>query len=94
MQIAMSFNRRLVRDHCAPYIRWTLSNGSSQIIGFDVLAATNNTCSVTVPVTVPNSVKDTHGYHTEQLGTDPLTIWVDLSGSAVHFDLDPPIKLS
>ena len=90
----MSFNRRFVRDKCAPYIRWALSNDSSHITAFDVLAATNNTCSVTVPVTVPKSVKDTHGLHTEQLGNDPLTIWVDLSGSAVHFALDPPIEVS
>lgn len=87
----MSFNRRFVRDQCAPYLRWTISDNSSQITGFDVLTATNNTCTVTVPVTVPKSVVDTRGSHTEQLGSDPLTLWVDMSGSAVHFDLDPPI---
>ena len=87
----MSFNRRYVRDQCAPYIRWTMSSNSSQITGFDVLAATNNMCAVTVPVTVPKAVKDTKGFYTEQLGNDPLTIWVGLSGETVHFELDPPV---
>lgn len=89
----MSFNRRYVRDQCAPYIRSTLSSNSSQITGFDVLAATNNTCAVTVPVTVPKAVADTKGFHTEQLGNDPLTIWVALSGEAVHFELHPPLDV-
>jgi hypothetical protein len=46
-----------------------------------------NTCTVPIPVTLPGPVTNTQGFTTEQVGNDPLTIWVKMSGSAVKFTL-------
>lgn len=56
------------------------------ITGVTVLAP-NNTCEAPVPVTVPGSVKDLKGFKSEQMGLDPLTVWVALNGSPVTLQL-------
>jgi hypothetical protein len=42
-------------------------------------------------VTVPGSVTNTQGFTTEKIGSDPLTIWVKLSGAPVTFTLSTPV---
>lgn len=58
------------------------------------MGATNNTCSVPVPVQFPGTASTTAtGVTDEQLGSDPLTKWTTLSGSAVTFNLTSPIAI-
>ena len=89
--IAASFKARMIRDSCNPNIAMVVKNG--QITGFQV-TTTGNTCGTVVPVTVPGSVTSTQGFNTEQLGNDPLTIRVQMSGSPVTFSLTSSITLS
>jgi hypothetical protein len=60
------------------------------ITGITVMAP-DNTCAAPIPVTVPGSIWNSLGFRTEQIGSDPLTIWVQLKGSAVTLELDKPI---
>ncbi|RAL02971.1 putative extracellular serine-rich protein [Aspergillus ibericus CBS 121593] len=85
-----SFLARYTRDACNYSLRHTFSN--RQITGVTV-AATGNTCSVPIPVTFPVAPTSTQGFTTEQIGNDPLTVWVQLSGSPVSFTLSTPIAL-
>ncbi|PWY92704.1 hypothetical protein BO70DRAFT_384159 [Aspergillus heteromorphus CBS 117.55] len=85
-----SFLARYTRDACQYSLRHTISN--SQITGV-TLSANGNTCSTPIPVTFPVAPTSTQGFTTEQLGSDPLTVWVTLSGSPVTFTLSTPIAL-
>lgn len=80
----------MTRDKCLPALTYTTDPTAKTITGV-TLTATSNTCRVTIPVTVPGSVTDTQGFTTEQIGSDPLTIWVQLSGSPVTFTLTTPV---
>lgn len=61
------------------------------ITGITVTAANNNNCAAPIPVTVPGSLWNSLGYRTEQIGSDPLTVWVPLKGSPVSLELDKPV---
>lgn len=91
-QIAMSFAERYARDQCHPYISHTLSQNASSITGVTVMTDGNN-CPVPVPVTFPGNVTNAQDMVTEQIGNDPLTIWVKLSGSPVTFNLTTPVSV-
>ena len=80
----------MTRDGCAYGLTYAVTSGS--ITGVTV-TANGNTCSAPIPVTVPGAVTDTQGFTTEQVGSDPLTIWVQLSGSPVSFTLSQPVAL-
>jgi hypothetical protein len=84
------FANRMARDACAPILTLT-TNPTAQTITGVTLTATGNTCNVTLPVTVPGPVTSTQGFTTEQIGSDPLTIWVSLTGSPVTFTLKTPV---
>lgn len=107
--IAQAFNNRMIRDACGPYIQIVADMGVQvdgsvngtyfgsnvmQVSGFSVGAKTDNTCEVAVPITVPGKLKDTKGWRTEQIGADPMTLWVKLDGEMIDFELDEPIQLS
>lgn len=59
---------------------------NNMITGVTVLAP-GNTCEAPIPITVPGSVKDLKGFKNEQVGLDPLTVWVALSGNPVTLEL-------
>ena len=80
------------RDSCHPNLSWQLDTSTETITGVTV-TSTGNVCSEPLPITVPGSVTDTQGFTTEQLGSDPLTIWVTLSGSPVSFTLTTPVPV-
>ncbi|KAL1882847.1 hypothetical protein Daus18300_000485 [Diaporthe australafricana] len=84
------FANRMTRDACSYGLAYDITSGS--ITGVTV-TANGNTCGTSIPVTVPGSVTDTQGFTTEQIGSDPLTIWVNLSGSPVSFTLSQPVAL-
>lgn len=91
-QIALSFAERYARDQCTPYITYTLSPNASSITAVTVMTDGNN-CPVPVPVTFPGNVTDTKDMVTEQIGNDPLTIWVKLAGRPMTFNLTSPISV-
>jgi len=88
--IATSFAQRMARDACAPTLSFTTSGSTITAV---TLSTIGNTCGVAIPVTVPGKVTSTQGFTTEQVGTDPLTIWVKLTGSPVTFTLSTPVSL-
>jgi hypothetical protein len=81
---------RMIRDQCAYGLTYDITSGS--ITGVTV-TANGNTCGASIPVTVPGKVTDTKGFVTEQIGSDPLTIWVEMTGSPVSFTLSEPVAL-
>ncbi|KAK2595975.1 hypothetical protein N8I77_013487 [Diaporthe amygdali] len=90
VDFSANFANRMTRDACSYGLTYDITSGS--ITGVTVTAS-GNTCGTSIPVTVPGSVTDTQGFTTEQIGSDPLTIWVQLSGSPVSFTLSQPVAL-
>jgi hypothetical protein len=88
--IGVNFASRMYRDACAPSLTLTTNPAAGKITGV-TLTTNGNVCSVTIPITVPGPVTSTQGFTTEQLGSDPLTIWVKMAGSPVTFTLSTPI---
>ncbi|XHG09471.1 hypothetical protein AWENTII_012527 [Aspergillus wentii] len=88
--MSAAFLARYTRDACGYALSYATSN--QKITGVTV-SATGNTCSTPIPVTFPVAPTSTQGFTTEQLGSDPLTVWVTLSGSPVTFTLSTPIAL-
>ncbi|KAL1872608.1 hypothetical protein Plec18167_006726 [Paecilomyces lecythidis] len=83
-----SFAARMARDACKYGLTWAFDN--KQITGVTV-TANGNTCNSAIPVTFPVAPTSTQGFTTEQVGSDPLTVWVELTGSPVSFTLSTPI---
>ncbi|KAF2758816.1 hypothetical protein EJ05DRAFT_421851, partial [Pseudovirgaria hyperparasitica] len=88
--LGAAFIARQTRDQCSPKIKWTTSTDGKTITGATV-TTTNNQCGTKVPVTFPGKVTNTNGATTEQVGGDPLTLWVTMSGAAKSFTLQTPI---
>ena len=89
------FTDRMAKDQCNPSTKliYATSGNTTQITGFEV-SATNNFCSKPIPVTLPSGlVTDLQGSTVEQVGNDPTTLWVTLSGSSKTFNLTEPISL-
>lgn len=85
-----AFLARYQRDQCGYALSYAVSNKKITAV---TLTANGNTCSRPIPVTFPVAPTSTQGYTTEKLGSDPLTVWVQLSGSPVTFTLSTPIAL-
>ena len=78
---------------CTPKLTYIYSTDNTHITGVTV-GASNNSCSVPIAVQFPGPATTTSsGVTNEQLGTDPLTKWTKLSGSAVTFTLTTPIAV-
>ncbi|KAK6537992.1 hypothetical protein TWF694_010885 [Orbilia ellipsospora] len=94
--VAVAFTQRMTRDQCGYNITWNTAADQKTITGFTVGCGNGNKCGVPIPVTVPlgNSITNVGSYKTEQIGTDPLTVWVTLNGAAKTFTLTTPIKLT
>ncbi|KAF1348161.1 hypothetical protein BDV97DRAFT_299295 [Delphinella strobiligena] len=91
--IAQQFINRMALDQCNPNLTYIYSPDKKSITGATV-TANSNTCSVPIPITFPGKASTSAtGTTTEQVGSDPLTIWTTLSGEAVTFDLASPIAL-
>ncbi|KAF4632538.1 hypothetical protein G7Y89_g5585 [Cudoniella acicularis] len=84
--MALSFLNRMNRDACNPILSYT-TNPTAKTITAVTLTCNSNKCDAKIPVTVPAPVTDIQGFVTEQLGSDPLTIWVQMTGSPVTFTL-------
>lgn len=81
-----------IASACHPVLSYTLSSNLKSITGVTV-TADKNQCSTPVPVTFPVSATTTATSTKEQLGSDPLTIWVTLSGTPLTFTLAQAIAL-
>jgi hypothetical protein len=90
--INASFKDRMTRDACKYKMAWDV-NPTTGVITAVTVTATRNTCSVPIPITVPGTVTDTQGFTTEQIGHDPLTIWVKLTGSPITLTLGTPVTV-
>jgi hypothetical protein len=88
--MATTFANRMARDACAPNLSYTTSGTTITAV---TVTTIGNTCPVVIPVTVPGKVTSTQGFTTEQIGSDPLTIWVSMKGSPVTFTLSTPVSL-
>ncbi|KAF1812157.1 hypothetical protein P152DRAFT_397320 [Eremomyces bilateralis CBS 781.70] len=89
--IATDFINRMTRDKCNPNLIYNYSADGTKIVSVTV-SANANSCATKIPVTFPGSVINTNGGISEQIGSDPLTIWTTLSGSTQTFTLTTPIK--
>ncbi|KAL4901300.1 hypothetical protein BDW74DRAFT_170241 [Aspergillus multicolor] len=89
-EMSAEFLARYTRDQCGYALSYILDNGA--ITGVTV-SAEDASCSAPIPVTFPTAPSDTQGFATEQLGSDPLTVWVQLAGSPVTFSLGSSIAL-
>lgn len=87
---ALDFINRMARDGCSPQLSYT-TDPTAKTITAVTLTTNGNTCSVKIPVTVPGTVTNTQGFTTEKLGSDPLTIWVQMAGAPVTFTLTTPV---
>lgn len=91
--IATQFVNRMTVDQCKPTMSYVYSSAGTSITGVTI-SASNLNCAAPVAVTFPGSATTrSSGTTREQLGKDPLTIWVQLRGSPVTFTLDKPIQL-
>lgn len=88
--MSAAFLARFNRDKCGYTLSYNTAN--SKITAVTVGSSDNN-CAEPIPVTFPVAPTSTQGFTTEQLGSDPLTVWVQLSGSPVTFTLSTPIAL-
>lgn len=92
--LGTQFTNRMAQDACKPSYTYTLSSDGNSITGVSVTAE-DTSCSVPIPVTFPvSATASCSGCTTsEQLGSDSLTLWTKLSGSAVSFTLSEPISI-
>lgn len=82
----------MARDNYKPSMTYTLDSTGKSTTAVTV-STTGNTCSAPIPVTFPGTVVDQKGATPEQVGSDPLVLWVKLSGSPVTFTLTTPLVL-
>ncbi|KAH9880683.1 hypothetical protein IAQ61_000977 [Plenodomus lingam] len=91
--IAQQFVNRQVRDLCRPSMTWTTSADGARIESVNVYTAGGNQCATPIPITIPCNVDSTTGATMEQLGSDPLTLWVTMSGASRLYKLSKAITL-
>lgn len=88
--VAKSIIARRTRDECAPNLVYTLADNRKSITSVTVGAANAN-CGTSIPVTVPSAITTASGATKEQVGKDPLTLWVSLGGNKKTYTLDKAI---
>jgi len=91
--IAAYFAQRMVRDNCGYSMRYESSNGMINAVVISSLgngSGIGNVCKASIPVTFPGKVinEDVNGFVSEQVGGDPLTVWVNLKGYEVRIRLE------
>ncbi|KAI5206725.1 hypothetical protein E4T39_02394 [Aureobasidium subglaciale] len=91
--IAIDFKNRMTRDQCNPNLNYKYSVDGKSILSVTV-TANGNSCSAPIPVTLPvGASSSAPGLVRETLGSDPLVIWVPLTGSPVTLTLSSPVSL-
>jgi hypothetical protein len=91
---AAAYIDRMARDQCSPSLTWNHSEDGNAIVSVIITTATQNKCKTPIPVTFPKGVRSVPpGARKEQLGSDPLTLWVSMTGNPVTIRLSEPLKL-
>ncbi|KAF2728798.1 hypothetical protein EJ04DRAFT_590727 [Polyplosphaeria fusca] len=90
--IAQAIINRRIRDNCLPSMSYQLADDRKSITGVTVNAA-DAKCSTPIPVTLASGVSSAAGATKEQVGKDPLTLWVTLGGSAKTYSFGSAIKI-
>ena len=92
--LAQRFLDRMARDQCQPKLAYTLSSDGKSIVAVTVTASSGNKCGATIPVTLPGNAPTTSGKATaDKVGSEPLIMWVTLSGSPVRLNLPRAVSL-
>ncbi|KAF1914211.1 hypothetical protein BDU57DRAFT_286325 [Ampelomyces quisqualis] len=91
--LAQAFVNRQIRDLCRPSLTWTTSADGANIESINVYTAGGNNCGTPIPITVPVATSSTTGATKEQLGSDPLTLWVTMSGASRNYQFTTPYRL-
>lgn len=91
--LAQAFLNRQTRDLCRPSLTWTTSSDGNSIESISVYTAGGNKCDTTIPVTVPTTTSSTTGATKEQLGSDPLTLWVSMTGASRSYKFSKAVAL-
>jgi hypothetical protein len=85
---------RMARDQCSPQMTWNLTPDDKGIASVTVHTATANRCKVPIPVTIPVQARTLpKGAYTEQIGSDPMTVWVKMEGTPVTIQLSEPVPM-
>ncbi|CAD0114117.1 unnamed protein product [Aureobasidium uvarum] len=91
--MAIDFANRMTRDQCNPNLTYKYAPDGKTIISITV-TANGNTCAAPIPVTLPvGATSSAPGLVREVIGSDPLVIWVPLSGSPVTLALASPVSV-
>lgn len=91
--VAKDFNNRMARDNCLPNLSYKYSSDGKSIVSVTV-TTTGNFCSVPIAVTLPvNANSAVTGLVRETIGSEPLVIWVPMTGSPVTLTLSSPVPL-
>jgi hypothetical protein len=91
--LAQAFLNRQARDLCRPSMTYTTSANGASIVSINVYTAGGNNCKTPIPITVPVATSTTTGATKEQLGSDPLTLWVTMSGVSRAYQFTTPYRL-
>ncbi|KAF2760099.1 hypothetical protein EJ05DRAFT_498070 [Pseudovirgaria hyperparasitica] len=90
--LVQSFLDRMARDQCNYGMTYNYDAAGTSIVSVTVSALVS-TCTARIPVTFPGPVQSQGSATPEQLGSDPLTLWVLLEGTEQTFQLATPVKL-
>ncbi|THY70582.1 hypothetical protein D6C94_08476 [Aureobasidium pullulans] len=91
--IGIDFMNRMARDKCNPNLSYQYSADGKSVTSVTV-TANGNSCSAPIPVTLPvGATSNAPGLVRETIGSDPLVIWVPLTGSPVTLNLASPVSL-
>jgi hypothetical protein len=93
--LGQAFLDRMARDQCSPILTWNYDEPGRNIVSITLTTALQNKCKVPIPVTIPVKAATPlpPGTTTEQLGNDPLTLWIRMTGNPVTINLETPVKL-
>lgn len=91
--LAQAFLNRQSRDLCRPSLTWTTSANGNNIESINIYTSGGNKCSTTIPITVPSPVAATNGATKEQVGSDPLTLWVTMAGASRQYAFSKGVVL-
>lgn len=91
--VAQVFLDRESRDNCAPNLVYNYNDDGTQIVSA-TLSTSGNSCSVSVPVTVPGTATVSGGSATsDKTGSEPLILEVMMQGSEATISLGEGITV-
>ncbi|KAL2205624.1 hypothetical protein CC79DRAFT_1343812 [Sarocladium strictum] len=93
-QTAKYFVDRMTLDACEPRLTYQYATSGSSIASV-TLRTKNNNCGVPVPVTLPQGQATVSGGQSssDQVGDEPLIVWVTMAGSPVVLQLSSPVTV-